>query len=835
MSNPQALSKQASFALQHEINTKITLFDELRKKGKITGAWEDAVWTYKGAKFNFNRLEKTAYGKNKNYRSTGEPISGPVGAIFRCYFVDMMADESSIGLLTGRIMSAKILFRTLGDSILRWSRITSADLQSALTEITEQYPKPTTSYHRANDLKKLHRYLKGISSFKDNNAIFFLDNRATWSHGLNNPERAREQNRLENINSQGEKYPAGLEDAIGALRATLKSNPELERKPNSDTLLVNAHAFSLALGLRAGELARLPIHTYDFDKRSGTGIIRNWTEKGAEPLAMPIPMIWHDAIKEAYDNLVEQCDAARSRATEIETNGFKFILDIIESENILSSDTIKLLQDADISVDNLCPLDLICKNFDITKKSFASSASRYGKHVVLRPSTRAIKLSKLASKIIELLSTDDVSTIYRKLHLASDKKPAIKKLGSTAGLPLGSCQSSRWVYETLANINNKLWQLYQKEENLGEACTETRNNLSLWLTEKSLELKSRKANNAGALVNYKSWTAQLAQEYAAYLARHFKENCDADSVSSGKFSYRISSSSFEESLPLGKHLIVVWDEQFNSNTESYGILPRPLFLSDIYNWLSTKGGKASVFQRYEIRDKKGGIYCLSHHQIRHWLTTAMLRSGPSEMLTNLWMGRSAQQLRNYDHRTPKERAEYIRSKSMYSSEIPPPDWLGRKIVAMRNHNFTTHEIQDYINSKLSILHFSPWGYCSRDLTITPCSKGLMCLKGFGDDSGCANFHIDPTDLVAKRNIQQTLSNYQMTLYALEPRYEALKLEFLEELDDSQALDQHLLHIVRIINGCTAALRVFDATLTQESNRLVKVFEHNDHAEKTSLA
>ncbi len=834
MSNPQTLSDQASSALQYEIQTKKTQFEDLRKKGKISGTWEDTIWTYKGNNFKFNRLEKTVDGKNNKYQSTGEPICGPVGNLFRCYVVDMMANESSIELISGRITSAKILFRTLGDNILRWSRITSADLQSALTEIIENYPKPTSSYHRANDLKAIHRYLKAIRSYEDNNAAFFLDNRAHWNHGLKNPERAREQNRLQNINSQGEKYPVGLEDAIGALKATLINNPELERKPNSDTLLANAHAFSLALGLRAGELARLPIHTYDFDERSGTGIIRNLTEKGAEPLAMPIPMIWHEAIKEAYDNLVEQCAAARSRALEIETNGFQFILDIIESKNTLSNEIIKLLQDANISTENLCPLELICKHFDITKKSFATT-SRFGKHVVLQPSVRAIKLSNLASKLIGLLSTANAPTIYSKLHLPSNKKPSAKRLGRTAGLPPGSCHSSQWVYDALKSINTKLWQLYQKEENLEGVCAETRKNLILWLTEMRSNLKNRKAHNAGALVNYQSWIGQLAQEYSTYLARHFKENCDANSISSGEFPYRISSPSFEESLPLGKHLIVVWDEQFNSNTESYGILPRPLFLSDIYNWLSTKGGKASVFQRYGIRDKKGDIYCLSHHQIRHWLTTAMLRSGPSEMLTNLWMGRSSQQLRNYDHRTPKERAEYIRSKSMYSSDTPPPDWLGRKIVAMRSHNFSDDDIQEYIESKLSILHFSPWGYCSRDLTITPCSKGLMCLKGFGRESGCANFHIDPTDLVAKHNIQQTLSNYQMTLYALEPRYEALKSEFLEELDDSQAIDQHLIHVVRIINGCIAALRVFDSAFTQGPDGIIKVFEHNDHAENTNLA
>ena len=831
MSKPEFITSHSKIAFQKELQNQKMQFENLFSKGIVICAWDDPKWIYKGASINFNCLVRSKNDQHRLYHSNGNPISGDVGDLLRCYVTHMISSKASIELLTGRILSFKILYRVLGNSISRWSHVTHSDLLVALTEVTETYRKTTSRYHRANDIKATHKYLRTIKTFCDNDLLYFVDNRSIWSHGLKNPEREREEERLKNINHQGGKYPAGLEEAIGALKAKLTLEKTTDGEDSSDSILINVHTFSFSLGLRSGELARLPVFAYDFDERSNTGIIRNFVEKGADPLAMPIPEIWHTPVKEAYYYLLEKCEPARQRALEIENNGFDFVSKLIESKNTLSPEILNTLHDAGIDSTNLCYLDLICENFDVSRKSFISK-SRYGRHSVLLPSTRAIKLYKLLQRISKLLRSDaDIHSIFNELDLNLNKKTSIKHLGRIAGLPKGSCMSCSSVAEILRYTRENLWQLREAEVSLGEICIATRELFCLWATEKCLVLKTKKANNAGILVNYASWINQLSTEYASYLSRHYKENCHAENIATGSFSHKISSRSFETILPLSKHLIVFFDDQLNSATKSNGILPRPLFLSDIYNWLSTKGGKASVFQRHNIRDNKLQIYNLTHHQIRHWLTTAMLRSGQSEMLINLWMGRSTQQIRNYDHRTPKERAEYIRSKTMYSSPSPPPDWLGRKVTAMRDKDFTEAEINDYIDSKTAILHFSPWGYCSRDLTIMPCTKGLMCLKGFGDDSGCSNFHIDPTDLAARENIQNTLNNYQTTLYSLEPRYESLKSSFLEELDDNQTLDQHLIHVIKVISGCRAALRAYNETPISSQTETIKVFEAIKHVQK----
>lgn len=111
----------------------------------------------------------------------------------------------------------------------------------------------------------------------------------------------------------------------------------------------------------------------------------------------------------------------------------------------------------------------------------------------------------------------------------------------------------------------------------------------------------------------------------------------------------------------------------------------------------------------------------------------------------------------------------------------------------------------------------------------------MCLKGFGENSGCSNFHIDPTDLVAKAKITETLNNYRLALLALEPKFEILKSQFLDELDESQTLDQHLVHVYRVIKGCEAALNAYNNVSLRSSESIVKVFEGDSRAEKRKLA
>ena len=155
---------------------------------------------------------------------------------------------------------------------------------------------------------------------------------------------------------------------------------------------------------------------------------------------------------------------------------------------------------------------------------------------------------------------------------------------------------------------------------------------------------------------------------------------------------------------------------------------------------------------YDIRDDNNNIVNVTSHQFRHWLTTALLRSGKNESMIDLFMGRKAGQTRQYDHRTAKERAENMRSR--YMSETPPDDVLGRRVKRMRDNNVCESEIENALNHTLSVVHYTPWGTCNRDLDVSPCEKGMMCLRG-EDGNGCQHFGIDPDDEEAKQSIINT--------------------------------------------------------------------------------
>src|SRR5690606_33391165 len=131
--------------------------------------------------------------------------------------------------------------------------------------------------------------------------------------------------------------------------------------------------------------------------------------------------------------------------------------------------------------------------------------------------------------------------------------------------------------------------------------------------------------------------------------------------------------------------------------------------------------------------------------------------GASETFVDTWMGRTPGQGRQYDHRTGKERAESARD--MYTGDSPPDDWLGRKVVEWRERGYRPEDIAELVRTKLQVLHYVPWGACSRELTISPCPKALRCLRGFEGEGICTSFHIDTEDQQARQAVQDLRDSY----------------------------------------------------------------------------
>ena len=310
--------------------------------------------------------------------------------------------------------------------------------------------------------------------------------------------------------------------------------------------------------------------------------------------------------------------------------------------------------------------------------------------------------------------------------------------------------------------------------------------------------------------------AKLAIEmYSGFKELIFKENA-IDEEETGSY----SSSSFSAKVPFSEHLFIVKDAFFHGSSNSTGFIPKPMTAKSLVNWITEDTSRSrTVFNRFGITDAEGNNLSINSHQFRHWLTTALMRSGKNELMIDLFMGRKAGQSRHYDHRTAKERAEAIRHK--YMGDDVPDDALGRRILRMRENNVSLDEIETALNYTLSVVHFTPWGTCNRDLDVSPCEKGMMCLRG-EQGKGCQHFGIDTSDLEAKQSIINTKAHYENQLSALLPNYQELN----EKLNNKEPLDQHIQYCIDTINGCESALNAykkseeFDAT----NITIVQIFE-----------
>lgn len=334
--------------------------------------------------------------------------------------------------------------------------------------------------------------------------------------------------------------------------------------------------------------------------------------------------------------------------------------------------------------------------------------------------------------------------------------------------------------------------------------------------ESSIKCEGQTGKNIKLLLYSKKKVAALAMsDYELYRQSVYKENLiDSDEQGS------ISSSSFNVELPFSKFLFIAMEDTFNAAVPGQGFIPKPLTSSTFTNWISDDKGSRNItcFQRYDIKDDNGNIVSINSHQFRHWLTTALMGSGKNEMMVDIYMGRKPGQARHYDHRTSKQRAEAIRSR--YLGDAPPDDVLGRRIKRMRDNDVPYEEIETALNHTLSVVHYTPWGTCKRDLDVSPCEKGMMCLRG-DDGKGCEHFGIDPNDLEAKQSILNTKTHYENQLSVLLPNYQNL----MDTLNKQEPLDQHIQYCIDTIHGCEFALRAYDNAAKHAESQIdvVQVF------------
>lgn len=775
--------------VEHDI---LSRFKALREIGRIHGEFYSDNWTFASRRLRF--LPQSG-------RSDG--FSRPIAILARGFMVQSIESQLTSGAVYGRLQGIRYLYESLGPEPERILSITKADLNRAVARMA-RIRSPATVYNRANNIALFMSYIDGIQVGHGGSATPLLGRRLNWKSNLKNPIRRSIEISAEDNADPYKKYSPSLHLALGAARARIRADPSLEPVPGYDLVRLESLAFAMATGIRIGEVCSLRIDCLGLEETTGTPFVRVATEKSKAPSARPVADVWGPAVAEANDYLLEHCSPPRQRAREIEDRGFTFVREsLADYRATCPADEALAVQ---LGVAGLDPrthfrFEEVVKALNLSIKEFNKDGRFYEATVALPK----IVAARLVTWVDQRMASWDWHLFSRRSDARTRQMGSRHLSSSEVGDLIGGggaclCKATWFIRE----FREFLVILSSSGALEGGGCDPSKLDLvrTSWARVRALAL-SRVGGGFCTVVNVEVLEKICSERYASHLRQHYQEIITFDGEGALKVGGSIRPGVPEK---LSEHLIVVWDNAF-SGTRSRGLIPRPILRADYYNYLSSNSQKKTIFERLKILDSTGSPFSITPHQIRHWVTTAIFRSGPSESMVDLWMGRSPGQSRVYDHRTAKERAEAFRER--YLTDQPPNDYLGRKVRLWRDQGVDAEVIDEYLKSKLRVMHFVPTGTCSRELFLSPCTKGLMCLRGFGTESACPSFHIDTRDGAARAHIIALRDQYRAMLGALYPTAAGLAEIMRDELNVTETLDQHILHIRDVLRGCEQALSAYE--------------------------
>lgn len=797
--------------LEVERGKAMRRFELAKEAGVLAGTFSDESWKFKSRWLRFSVFS------SRNFTSLPEVGLSETSMLLAKSFVTYEISRSrslAADTIYGRLVAFRALAVVIQEAGASWNEVQRWHLDDVVARLNHSRSAKTV-YHRAEELGCVVEYLNKVKVGSGKAERRFLPRYLKWSHGLRHPDLELGDPTSEASNILRERrYLQDLPSALAQVRAATINSPSIEPSPGYDMLRIEAQAFMLALGIRVGEVLSLPVHALDEQSVPGSLFLRVSVEKGSEAAAVPVPAVWEEVVRAAYLYFLEFCGPARARARQIESYGFAFVgeaLQIRRQEFPLSAGGISQIRLAGLSLSEHFLVGEVTRCFALSDNAFLAKG-RYRKTIVEVP-------KPVTSRVVRWIDQrfafwDWARYGAAKLCAAEGAEIGLKDIAEALGLRLQNMSKNCWcsteLHELLVDMSSK-GAFNHAFANDPVAMNEW---MRRWLLLRR-RMMSKKGGTMGMVVSLSAFKEELSKQFAGYLNKHFDEiihtHEEEDEVSRPNQAMRPRAGMERR---LSDHLIVVWDGQF-SGDRGLGIVPRPMSRRDLYQYLSAKSGKHTIFERLNIRERSGEVVSLTPHMIRHWVTTAMLRSGSNEAAVDMWMNRAPRQGRHYDHRTAKERAEAVRS--VYMASEPPSDYLGRRVQHWRNANISEEEIQSLISEKLRVVHISPWGSCSRDLYTSPCNRGLMCLRGFGTNKACSYFQVDVDDQEARAEIERLLAENERIMRALEPQFDSISDALREELKTSHSLDQHVMYVMDVIRGCRSALETYQRRGDQAEN------------------
>ena len=199
-----------------------------------------------------------------------------------------------------------------------------------------------------------------------------------------------------------------------------------------------------------------------------------------------------------------------------------------------------------------------------------------------------------------------------------------------------------------------------------------------------------------------------------------------------------------------EYLLLVERNFFSTARETVASIVEVVDYGHVKDFLQSRPGIQSVFERFDLRDAEGRPYVLKTHQVRHFVNTIAAEGGLGEVERAKWSGRADVQTNAaYDHEPGYKLAEKARALLAQGKMQGP--------VANTYAGLPPVERSAFSLVHLATVHTTEIGLCVHDWATAPCPHHGACA----DCRDCAIIKGDP---VHRERIEVLLED-EVTLIA----------------------------------------------------------------------
>lgn len=265
--------------------------------------WDDGSWSY--LKSNQN-IKFQAIG--------GGELPKELVTFCKVYLVNMLwtqrlrAEPYSVSHIRSSIEPIKI-WAEMGFEEL--SDLNQESYDANIVYLRERYAEPATN---GVSLNRVVTYLN------DNHLLNAHIDTVNIRKALGNTDA------FGRVQAKKEKMPLPeLVKAVIHLKWAIDDAFDGSSKVINDKLCILTQVFQYGLGLRLGEVLRLPLNP--LIEMDGEMFCLVWTEKGSEPMARYVPTIWRKPFKDAVDEIHKLTKGYRDAAIQFEQQGALSFID----------------------------------------------------------------------------------------------------------------------------------------------------------------------------------------------------------------------------------------------------------------------------------------------------------------------------------------------------------------------------------------------------------------------------------------------------------------------------------------------------------------------------